>query len=73
MKKECLNCGHTLSGHYCSFCGQKAEVRRLNWKSLGEELLHFLTHIEKGFIMISGQLLIRPGVVAHEYLEGKRK
>mgnify|MGYP002361473672 FL=1 len=73
MKKECLNCGHPLSGHYCSFCGQKAEVSRLNWKSLGEELLHFLTHIEKGFITTSGQLLIRPGVVAQEYLEGKRK
>lgn len=73
MKTHCLNCGHAISGHYCSFCGQKAEVGRLNWKSLGEELLHFVTHIESVFLSTSWQLVIWPGKVTHEFLEGKRK
>lgn len=73
MQLNCLNCGHKISEKYCSYCGQKANVKRLDWKSLGEEILHFFTHIEKGFFRTAWLLTIKPGTVISEYLDGKRK
>lgn len=73
MPTKCLNCGNALTGNYCAQCGQKAEVRRLDWHSLGEEVFHFFTHIEKGFLFTSRDLIIRPHRLCKDYLEGKRK
>lgn len=73
MSTKCLNCRHVLSDKFCSHCGQRADVRRLNWKSLVEEIMHFYTHVEKGFFHTAWLLTIRPGIVAREYLDGKRK
>lgn len=73
MPAICLNCGTELTGKYCSNCGQKADVKRLDWHSLGEEVLHFFTHIEKGFLKTTAQLIIRPDRLSKNYLDGKRK
>lgn len=37
------------------------------------EFLHALTHADKGILFLIKELLYRPGYVAKEYLEGKRK
>lgn len=73
MSTTCLNCGALLNDKYCSHCGQKADVKRLTWHSLGEEIFHFFTHIEKGFLKTSGQLIVHPGLLYKNYLDGKRK
>src|SRR5687768_667321 len=69
----CLNCGTFVTDNFCPKCGQKKEVERLTWHSLVEEIFHFFSHIEKGFLYTSYRLLIRPDKVIGEYLEGKRK
>ena len=69
----CLNCGAEIQHQFCPYCGQKNDVKKLNWHSLVHEIGHFFTHIEKGFLNTSFQLLTRPGRVIKEYLEGKRK
>jgi len=69
----CLNCGAFITGNFCSKCGQKKDVGRLSWRSLGAELIHFFTHLEKGFLYTSWRLAIRPDTVILEYLKGKRK
>ena len=73
MQKTCLNCGAILTENYCSRCGQKSAVKRLNWHGFLEEVFHFFTHIEKGFLKTTGQLVIHPGRVLKNYLDGKRK
>lgn len=73
MSITCLNCNAPVNESYCSRCGQKAEVKRLTWHSLGEEVFHFFTHIEKGFLKTTGQLIIHPGKLCKSYLDGKRK
>ncbi len=73
MSITCLNCGASVNENYCSRCGQKAEVKRLSWHNLGEEIFHFFTHIEKGFLKTTIQLIIHPGRVCKDYLDGKRK
>ena len=73
MATTCLNCGASVTEKYCPHCGQKGTVERLSWQSLLHEVLHFFTHIEHGFIKTTKQLLIRPGFLTKNFLEGKRK
>ena len=73
MATTCLNCGTELTDKYCHRCGQKATVGRLTWHHLGEEITHFFTHIEHGFIKTTRDLLVRPAVVQKNYIDGKRK
>jgi Protein of unknown function (DUF3667) len=73
MPTICLNCGAEIQHQFCPYCGQKKDVEKLDWHSFVHEITHFFTHIEKGFLNTSFQLLIRPGRVIKEYLEGKRK
>ena len=40
---------------------------------LGHEVTHALTHADKGFLLLIKELITRPGIVAREYLDGKRK
>lgn len=73
MATTCLNCGTAITDKFCPHCGQKSEVSRLTWHSLGEEIFHFFTHIEKGFFLTVSQLIIYPGRLMKNYLDGKRK
>lgn len=70
---NCLNCGALLHGKYCSACGQKASVERLTFSVVLEEMLHFFTHFEKGFLHTLWSFLIHPGTTALNFLAGKRK
>jgi len=70
---HCLNCGYSFQGNYCSSCGQKASVKKLTWKSLSDEFIHFFTHAEHSFIYTSRSILTNPGNVVKEFLDGKRK
>jgi hypothetical protein len=69
----CLNCGASFEGKFCPDCGQNADVKRLTMPVLVEELLHFFTHLERGFLFTSWGLVVRPGKISLDYLQGKRK
>jgi hypothetical protein len=73
MSTICLNCSAPVDENYCPRCGQKVEVKRLTWHSLGEEIFHFFTHVEKDFLKTTGQLIVYPGRLCKNYLDGKRK
>ena len=40
---------------------------------MGEEIIHFFTHIEHGFLRTTKDLLTKPGAVQKGYLDGRRK
>ena len=69
----CKNCEHPLQGKYCSNCGQKSDTHRFHLKHLMHEGFHAVTHTDTGILYLIKELAIRPGVVARQYLEGKRK
>lgn len=73
MRKNCLNCGMAVSHNFCSNCGQKTSVTRVDAMEIVEETIHFFTHLEKNFLQTSINMILRPGVVQHNYLDGKRK
>jgi hypothetical protein len=72
---NCLNCEADLHTgfKYCAKCGQSTDIHRLNFHELGHDALHYVTHADKGIFHLLRELAIRPGVVAREYMAGKRK
>jgi hypothetical protein len=69
----CKNCGHQFDLNYCPSCGQKASVKKLEMKSLLQELPNALWHLDRGFLYNCIELFKRPGYAIKDYLDGKRK
>ncbi len=69
---NCLNCATRLRGQYCGNCGQRARSRLISlWQLLSEafgDLLEFDSRLWRTLI----PLLIRPGQLTRDYLEGRR-
>lgn len=70
---HCKNCGAPLTGNFCQNCGQSTHIHKITVRHLLHEFFHALTHADKGFLFLMKALVTRPGYVAQEYLEGKRK
>lgn len=72
---NCLNCETLLTAddHFCPNCGQKTNTHRLTIGHIIHEFLHTFTHADVGFLGMIADLLVKPGVVAREYIKGKRK
>lgn len=72
---NCLNCATLLTAddHYCPTCGQKTNTHRLSMSHIWHDLTHAITHTDKGFFFTIKKLFHRPGIMAREYLAGKRK
>ncbi len=72
---NCANCDHPLKPEqiYCEKCGQQVAIHRITFGHVIHEGVHYLTHADKGIFYLLKQLALRPGHVAREYIEGKRK
>ncbi|GHB76503.1 DUF3667 domain-containing protein [Persicitalea jodogahamensis] len=75
MSANCLNCGTHLqdSYKYCPSCSQKKDTHRIHFHDLLHDAVHYVTHADKGFLYLLRSLATSTGVVAREYVEGKRK
>ena len=62
-----------MSGNFCANCGQTANIHRVTFKHFLHEFFHAFTHTDKGILLLMKELVTRPGHVAREYLDGKRK
>ena len=56
----CKNCGTEFEGNYCNQCGQKATVGRLTWKSVWDNLLHGISHVDNSFVKTTRMLIVHP-------------
>lgn len=70
---ECKNCGTAFEGKFCPNCSQKAATHRFTLAHFAHETTHAVTHTDKGVLLLIKEMFVRPGVVAREYVEGKRK
>ncbi len=69
----CSNCGYEGTGKFCSACGQSYNVKRVTLSSIIREVIHTFTHFEKGFGYTLKELIVHPGIIQKNYLEGRRK
>lgn len=54
-------------------CGQKLDSKRLSLHAIGHDLLHHFVHIDRSAFSLIRLLLVQPGAVALDYVQGKRK
>ncbi len=72
---RCLNCEQTIlpEQKFCSQCGQKTDIHRLDFHYLVHEAVHSITHADKSIFNLLAKLSYQPGHVARNFLAGKRK
>lgn len=75
QKAHCLNCGTAIypKQNFCSHCGQKADTKRYTFYEIFHQLVITILNAERGLLRLLKGLVIRPGVTASEFVEGKRK
>jgi len=71
----CRNCEAPLSKgqSYCADCGQKTSAGRLSMKEIGHDFLHAVVHVDHSVVSLIRTLPLRPGTVALDYVQGRRK
>lgn len=69
----CLNCGTKLIDTYCHNCGVKKYNRADHtFRIFLNELLHSLTFVDNKFLKSIKALVLKPGRLTKEFLDGKR-
>jgi hypothetical protein len=68
----CHNCGIRLNGPYCSACGQRALPLDLTFPEYFHEFSHELVHYDGRIFQTIRRLLLWPGFLTREYLQGHR-
>ncbi|MGF1462785.1 MAG: DUF3667 domain-containing protein [Maricaulaceae bacterium] len=72
LTRQCANCGTRFQGEFCPACGQKDDVyNRRIWKLIGESLTDLLDWDGRFFSTLRA-LILRPGQVSRDYVEGRR-
>ncbi|OYW29873.1 MAG: hypothetical protein B7Z44_03070 [Caulobacter sp. 12-67-6] len=67
----CTDCSQPVSGNFCAHCGQPTHVHR-SLLHLGEELLHGVMHFDGRIWRTVPLLVLNPGRLTREWVEGKR-
>jgi len=69
---NCLNCGTHLRGQYCGNCGQRSRSRLISLWELISDAFGDLLEIDSRLWQTVTPLLLRPGRLTHDYLQGRR-
>ncbi len=70
-QKVCANCGIQLTGTYCHACGQSSHIHR-SLLHMFEEVLHGIFHFDTKAWRTIPALVLKPGQLTKQYIEGKR-
>jgi hypothetical protein len=68
----CPNCATPIQGPWCHACGQKAEKYDRSIWHLTVEAFEGLTHFDGRFWRTLPRLLVKPGELTRDYLDGHR-
>lgn len=71
-EQVCKNCGNGFTENFCNRCGQR-EAHRITIGHVLHDLVHVFLHADKGIFPFMSRVVFYPGIVAREYLDGKRK
>ncbi|PCJ23515.1 MAG: hypothetical protein COA96_11745 [SAR86 cluster bacterium] len=68
----CDNCGHSLSGAFCSQCGQESKEIRRPFFLLIAEAINSVFELDGRAFRTVFYLLTKPGFLSKEYVRGRR-
>ena len=72
---HCINCALAVAGpgqKFCPGCGQPTPAHRIDWHFLGHELEHSVLHMDRGILYSIRELMLRPGRLMRDYIDGRR-
>lgn len=72
---SCMNCTRRagdVDRRYCPGCGQPVLAPRIDWKFLVNEFEHVVLNMDRGLFFTLHMLMLRPGRLIRDYLEGRR-
>ena len=69
---HCMNCRAPLQGAYCYRCGQSSQTQRLRFRELASGLVQGLFELDSKTLRTVWHLLVRPGLMTRDYVEGAR-
>ena len=69
----CLSCGARVSGAFCSECGQKNDDMRRSFFRLAREYIEVSFAFDGRMWRTIGLLAARPGLVPHQFANGRRQ
>ncbi|MFL5739202.1 MAG: DUF3667 domain-containing protein [Flavisolibacter sp.] len=72
IKTQCKYCKAVGNGNFCNSCGHKFITDRISLGSIFQEVFHFFTHLDHGFPYTLKRLLVSPGKMQSQYIEGFR-
>lgn len=70
--ERCANCGASITSNYCAQCGQRREHAVHSVSHFLREATEDLTHADSRLWRTIVPLLIRPGFLTREFLDGRR-
>lgn len=69
---NCLNCGSTVTGKFCSNCGQEnLDLKESFWHMLTHSVADYF-HFDSKFFKTMKPLFFKPGFLTNEYNAGRR-
>jgi hypothetical protein len=71
-ERDCLNCGATVQGRFCQNCSQENVISHQSFWSLARHFVYDIFHFDGKFFDTLRTLMFSPGLVAREYIRGKR-
>lgn len=69
---KCLNCGTELKGPFCYYCGQPDRNFLRFFPVLLRDMLEDLLDLDSRFMRTIKPLLIKPGKLTRDYMQGRR-
>ena len=70
---HCNNCGEDFTGNFCPVCSQKAGIGRIGWRSVHQGIMDIWGLGTRSLLYSIWQLLLRPGHIISDYIDGKRQ
>ncbi len=71
--QHCKNCGNDFTGNFCPICSQRADTSRICWRSVHQGVMDIWGLGTRSLLYSIWQLLLRPGHVISDYIDGKRQ
>ena len=70
---HCNNCGEDFTGNFCPVCSQTAGMGRIGWRSVHQGIMDIWGLGTRSLLYSIWQLLLRPGHIISDYIDGKRQ
>ena len=70
---HCKNCNQDFTGNFCPICSQKADTSRICWSSVRQGVMDIWGLGSRSLLYSIWQLLLRPGHIIADYIDGKRQ